>query len=63
MEMILESLFAYQRFAENRELQRVIDSVHARHARRELSMEDLDCVSAAGTALTGKNNYGTESKT
>lgn len=62
MEEILESLFELQKFEENRSLQQVIDSVHARYARRSLSMEDLDCVSAAGVQMPAANKYGTESK-
>ncbi len=62
MEEMLGSLFALQRFTENRELQDVIDSVHARYARRELSMDDLDYVSAAGVQHPVINKYGTESK-
>ncbi len=61
LEDLLKSLFALQRFAENPELQRVIDEVHARYARRELSMEDLEYVSAAGTPAA-INKYGTESR-
>ena len=45
----LKQLFDYQRFEENKELQQVIDSVHARYARRELSLEDMEMVAAAGT--------------
>ena len=48
MEKKLKQLFDYQKFAENRELQQVIDSVHARYAVRELDISDMEMVSAAG---------------
>ena len=38
MEKKLKQLFDYQKFAGNRELQQVIDSVHARYAVRELDL-------------------------
>ena len=49
MERKLKQLFDYQKFAGNRELQQVIDSVHARYAARELAPEDMEMVAAAGT--------------
>ncbi len=48
METLLKGLFDYQRFEENASLRAVIDSVHSRYAVRDLSMEDLDMISAAG---------------
>lgn len=48
MEKKLKQLFDYQKFAGNRELQQVIDSVHARYAVRELDLSDMEMVSAAG---------------
>lgn len=48
MERKLEKMFDYQKFAGNRELQQVIDSVHAKYAMRELSLDDLSMVNAAG---------------
>ncbi len=50
MENKLKQLFGYQRFEENRELQQVIDSVHAKYAMRELALDDLEMVNAAGVA-------------
>ena len=41
-------MFDYQKFAGNRELQQVIDSVHAKYAMRELDLSDMEMVSAAG---------------
>ena len=52
MSRTLKQLFDYQRFEENPELQQVIDSVHAKYASRELSLDDMDMVNAAGTAET-----------
>ena len=49
MEKTLRSLFDFQKFEGNPALQQVIDSVHARYAVRELSMDDMDRVAAAGT--------------
>ncbi len=48
MERKLRPLFDYQKFADNRELQQVIDSVHAKYAVRELNLSDMEMVSAAG---------------
>ena len=49
MDKKLKQLFGYQRFEENRDLQQVIDSVHAKYAKRELALDDLELVNAAGT--------------
>lgn len=49
MERKLKTLFDYQKFEGNQALQSVIDSVHSRYARKELDLEDLEWVSAAGT--------------
>ena len=48
MERKLKQLFDYQKFAGNRELQQVIDSVQAKYAVRELALEDMEMVAAAG---------------
>ena len=48
MDNKLKQMFGYQRFAENRDLQQVIDSVHARYAKRELDLDEMDTVAAAG---------------
>ncbi len=48
MERKLASLFDYQKFEGNRDLQNVIDAVHARVARRELTMDEMVLVNAAG---------------
>ena len=48
-ELNLGQLFDFQKFEGNRELQQVIDSVHARYAVRELGFDELETVSAAGT--------------
>ena len=52
MEKKLSRLFDYQKFEGNRDMQQVIDSVHARYARRELSEDEMDWVNAAGTPET-----------
>lgn len=48
MEKKLRALFDFQRFEGNAELQKAIDSVHSRYASCELSLDELDMVSAAG---------------
>ena len=55
MERKLKQLFDYQRFAGNHELQQVIDSVHAKYAAKELALDEMEMVSAAGvTELSDK---------
>ena len=49
MSNTLKQLFDFQRFEGNKDLQQVIDSVHAKYATRELSFEELEMVHAAGT--------------
>ena len=44
----LELLFDYQTFAENEELQRIIDRINARFPSRKLSDDEADLVAAAG---------------
>ena len=48
MSRTLKQLFDYQRFEENRDLRQVVDSVHARYAKRELDLDEMDTVAAAG---------------
>ena len=48
MEQTLTYLFDYQRFEGSRTLEEVIDEVHARYAFRELSLEDMEMIAAAG---------------
>ncbi len=48
MENLLSRLFDYQRYEENVELAAVINAVHSRYALRELEMDDMGIVSAAG---------------
>jgi len=45
---ILTALFGFQRFEENPRLQRVIDAVHAKTEMRELSLEEMSWLNAAG---------------
>ena len=49
MSRTLKQLFDFQRFEGNKELQQVIDSVHAKYASRELDLSDMETVYAAGT--------------
>ena len=48
MEKKLFRLFDYQRFESNKDLQQIIDSAHARNRVRELTLEDMEWVNAAG---------------
>ena len=49
MEGKLKALFDYQKFEGNPALQSVIDSVHSRYPVRELNMDEMEWVNAAGT--------------
>ena len=48
MENKLKKLFDFQKFEGNASLQSVIDDVHARYAMKELNMDDMEWVNAAG---------------
>ena len=48
MERTLKSVFDFQKFEGNSDLQKVIDSTHSRYAVRELNMDEMEWVSAAG---------------
>lgn len=51
MESKLKKLFDFQKFEGNADLQSVIDSVHSRYSSgsvRELSMDEMSWVNAAG---------------
>ena len=52
MENKLKKLFDYQKFENNSGLQRLIDDVHGKYGikndMRELSMDELDILAAAG---------------
>ena len=48
MESTLRRMFDYQRFENNTGLQMVIDDVHSRYAVRELNLEEMNFVAAAG---------------
>ena len=49
MSKTLTQLFDYQRFEGNKDLQQIIDGVHARYSVRELSLDDMEFAAAAGT--------------
>ena len=49
MEKKLAKMFDFQKFDGNRDLQKVIDSVHRKYAARELNLDDMEMVNAAGT--------------
>ncbi len=52
MEAALNRLFDYQSYETNPALEAIINAVHSRYAGRELSLDDLDMVSAAGVPET-----------
>ncbi len=54
MSKVLNRLFDYQRFEGNQELQQVIDSVHSRYTARELELDDMETVYAAGNPVLPK---------
>ena len=61
MEGKLKALFDYQKFEGNSTLQSVIDSVHSRYAVKELSLDEMEWVAAAGIPETkpeDKENKG-----
>jgi hypothetical protein len=51
----LTRLFDYQLFEGNVKLQQVIHSVHERYRAKELSLDDLEMIAAAGTAGSADN--------
>ena len=70
MESRLKALFDYQKFEGNNDLQRIIDATHARYGIgkkngrvRELTMDELDYVAAAGSKKKKKNDELTRNGT
>lgn len=64
MEGKLKALFDYQKFESNPALQQVIDSVHAGLSARELSLDEMEWVSAAGVPnqMIGKKDHDADHK-
>lgn len=63
MEKKLRQLFDFQKFAAEPNLQSVIDDVHSRYAARELNMDEMEFVSAAGVPqLPNRKNNKPEQK-
>ena len=56
MESRLSQLFDYQRFEQNAALQNIIGMVHSRYAARELSLDDVQMVNAAGTPFVSSTD-------
>ena len=52
--ILLTRLFDYQQFERNSSLNRVISTVHERYSAKELSLDDLDLIAAAGSVDSGK---------
>lgn len=52
--ILLTRLFDYQQFERNSNLSRVISTVHERYSAKELSLDDLDLIAAAGSVDSGK---------
>lgn len=55
MENKLFRLFDYQKFEGNEELQRIIDTTHARCRIKSLSLDDMEWVNAAGHSQVHQN--------
>lgn len=49
MEKILSQLFGYQEFERNPHLESLIKDCESRHSMKEISMDDLEGVNAAGS--------------
>jgi len=49
MERTLKTLFDFQKYEGNSDLQSIIDSVHSRYAVKELSLDEMEWVAAAGS--------------
>ena len=62
MDKALKQLFDFQKFEGNSALQGVIDSVHSRYAMRELNLDEMESVSAAGTPVVRKDEKEQEKK-
>ena len=62
MEKKLQQLFDFQKFEGNTDLQMIIDSVHSRYAVRELNLDEMEFVSAAGEPQASTKK-GQEKKT
>lgn len=62
VEKKLRALFNYQRFEGNADLQKVIDSVHSRYASRELSLDEMEWVAAAGAPHAQQDEKGSFGK-
>jgi hypothetical protein len=54
MENVVRRLFDFQRFERNADLQRIIDDVHTRYTMKELGLDDLTMVAAAGVPAAGR---------
>ncbi len=63
MERKLKSLFDFQKFEGNPALQGVIDSVHSRYSARELNLDELEWVNAAGIPGVFPGKKGEEKDT
>ena len=58
METVLTGLFDFQKFEGNRALQQVINNVHTRYAVRELDLDEMMFVAAAGMPDSLKKKDG-----
>ena len=59
MEKKLGLLFDFQKYEKNADLQAVVDAVHARYSARQLTDDEAEWVSAAGTPkmIDGENSF------
>lgn len=60
MERTIRALFDYQKFEGSPDLQRIIDAVHGKYEARELTMDEMEWVAAAGQPVppVRKENSG-----
>ena len=58
MENTLKQLFSFQKFEQNESLQKIINDTELRYGLRELSMNEMELVAAAGTANPQRNGKG-----
>ena len=56
MEKLLTSLFDFQRFEKNRELQSIIDEVEQKYGVTEMTDDELDLLAAAGDPFSHEHD-------
>ena len=62
MEKKLKQLFDYQKFESHPDLRSVIDEVHSRYESRELNLDEMEMISAAGVPRMPDKKKDSEKK-